>query len=88
MFASTKHTNLYMHGCLLTNYSIYYRCIFLRKGYKNRRNIMAEPIRLGLLIDDPEDVREFEENMKNPMVTKEQVEFFKRAIKVYKSQRL
>ncbi len=49
---------------------------------------MAEPIRLGLLIDDPEDVREFEENMKNPMVTKEQVEFFKRAIKVYKSQRL
>ncbi|KAF5414977.1 MAG: hypothetical protein U9N09_04385 [Euryarchaeota archaeon] len=49
---------------------------------------MAEPIRLGLIIDDPEDVREFEENMRNPTVTKEQVEFFKRAIKVYKSQRL
>ena len=49
---------------------------------------MAKPIRLVLLIDDPEDVREFEENMQNPKVTKEQVEFFKRAIKVYKAQRL
>ncbi len=49
---------------------------------------MAEPIRLGLIIDDPEDVREFEENMINPTITKEQVEFFKRAIEVHKSQRL
>jgi hypothetical protein len=55
---------------------------------------MAEPIRLGLLIDDPEDVREFEENMRvrefeenmrNPKVTKEQVEFLREAIRVYKT---
>jgi len=51
-------------------------------------NNIAKPIRLGLLIDDPEDVREFEENMRNPKVTKEQVEFFRRAIKVYKAQKL
>ena len=55
---------------------------------QKEKSNMAEPIRLGLLIDDQEDVREFEENMRNPTVTKEQVEFFKRAIKVYKSQRL
>jgi hypothetical protein len=36
-------------------------------------NNIAKPIRLGLLIDDPEDVREFEENMQNPKVTKEPV---------------
>jgi len=51
------------------------------KGDKN----MAEPIRLGLLIDDPEDVREFEENMRNPKATKEQMEFIKEAIRVYKT---
>ncbi len=45
---------------------------------------MAEPIRLGLLIDDPEDVCEFEENMRNPKVTKEQVEFLREAIRVYR----
>ena len=45
---------------------------------------MAEPIRLGTLIDDPEDVRKFDENMKNPKVTKEQVEFFREAIRVFK----
>jgi len=46
---------------------------------------MAEPIRLGLLIEDPEDVREFEDNMRNPKVTKEQVEFVREAIRVYKA---
>jgi hypothetical protein len=51
------------------------------KGDEN----MAEPIRLGLLIEDPEDVREFEENMRNPKVTTEQVEFIKEAIRVYKT---
>lgn len=45
---------------------------------------MAEPIRLGTTIDDPEDVREFEERMKNPKVTKEQIEFVKEAIRVFK----
>ena len=57
-------------------------------GLQKEMSNIAKPIRLGLLIDDPEDVREFEENMQNPKVTKEQVEFFKRAIKVYKAQRL
>lgn len=45
---------------------------------------MAEPIRLGTCISDPEDVRKFEERMRNPKVTKEQVEFIKEAIRVYK----
>ena len=45
---------------------------------------MTEPIRLGLLIDDPEDVREFEENMRKPKA-KEQVEFLREAIRVYKT---
>jgi len=44
--------------------------------------IMAEPIRLGLILED-EDAREFEERMKNPKVTKEQVAFFREAIEVY-----
>lgn len=48
---------------------------------------MAQPIRLGLVIDDPEDVRVFEENMKNPKVTQEQVAFFKRAREVYESHK-
>ena len=52
---------------------------------EHRRHTMAEPIRLGLLIDDPEDVREFEESMRNPKVTKEQVEFIREAIRVYKT---
>jgi len=45
---------------------------------------MAEPIRLGLVLED-EDAREFEESMRNPKVTKEQVEFFREAIRVYKA---
>ena len=57
-------------------------------GLQKEMSKIAKPIRLGLLIDDPEDVREFEENMRDPKVTKEQVEFFRRAIKVYKAQRL
>ena len=47
-------------------------------------NEKAEPIRLGLVLEG-EAVREFEERMKNPKVTKEQIEFIKEAIKVYKS---
>ena len=47
---------------------------------------MAEPIRLGLVLKG-DDAREFEERMKNPKVSKEQVEFFREAIKVYNMQR-
>nr|CBH37950.1 hypothetical protein BSM_14270 [uncultured archaeon] len=43
---------------------------------------MAEPIRLGLVLKG-DDAREFEERMKNPKVSKEQVKFFREAIKVY-----
>jgi hypothetical protein len=46
---------------------------------------MAEPIRLGTLISDPEDVRKFEERLRNPKATKEQVEFVREAIRVYKT---
>lgn len=46
---------------------------------------MAEPIRLGTLICDPEDVLEFEESMRNPKATKKQVEFIREAIRVYKT---
>ena len=52
---------------------------------QKEKSNMAEPIRLGLLIEDPEDVREFEENMRNPKATKEQVEFIREAIRVYKT---
>ncbi len=44
---------------------------------------MAEPIRLGLVLEG-DDAREFWENMENPRVTEEQVEFFKDAIRLYK----
>lgn len=47
-------------------------------------NKKAEPIRLGLILEG-DDAREFEEHMKNPKVTKEQIEFFKKAIEVYKT---
>lgn len=45
---------------------------------------MAIPIEHITLIEDPESVKEFEENMKNPKITKEQIEFIKEAIKLYK----
>ncbi len=43
---------------------------------------MAEPIRLGLVLEG-EDAREFEERMRNPKVSKEQVAFFREAIREY-----
>jgi len=42
---------------------------------------MAEPIRLGLVLEG-EDARNFDERMRNPNV-KEQVAFFREAIRVY-----
>ena len=47
---------------------------------------MAESIRLGLVLEG-EDAREFEENMRNPKVTEEQVEFFREAIRVYEAHK-
>jgi len=47
---------------------------------------MAEPIRLGLVLEG-DDAREFEERMCNPIVTEEQVAFFRKAREVYVAQR-
>ena len=47
---------------------------------------MAEPIRLGLVLEG-EDAREFEERMRNPKVSEEQVAFFREAIRVYKTHK-
>lgn len=43
----------------------------------------SESIRLGITIDTPEDVRKFEEGMKNPKVSKKQIKFIKEAIKQF-----
>jgi hypothetical protein len=44
---------------------------------------MAHPIELGLVLEG-EDAKEFLEDLKNPKATKEQIEMFKEAIKLYK----
>jgi hypothetical protein len=49
-------------------------------------NDMAEPIRLGLVLEG-EDAREFDERMRNPKVTEEQVAFFREAIRVYNTHK-
>ncbi len=45
---------------------------------------MARPIELGLVLEG-KDAEEFWENEKNPKVTKEQVELFKEAKRIYKT---
>ena len=47
---------------------------------------MAEPIRLGLVLEG-EDARVFEENMRDPKVTEEQRAFFREAIRVYEAHK-
>jgi len=47
---------------------------------------MAEPIRLGLVLEG-DDAREFEERMRNPKVTEEQVAFFREAVRVYNTHK-
>jgi hypothetical protein len=44
---------------------------------------MAHPIELGLVLEG-EDARDFLEDLKNPKATKEQIEMFKEAIRLYK----
>ena len=44
---------------------------------------MAHPIELGLVLEG-EDAKEFLEDLRNPKATKEQIEMFKEAIKLYK----
>ena len=51
---------------------------------KKESNRKPEPIRLGLILEG-EDAREFEERMKHPKVTKEQIEFIKEAIEIYRT---
>jgi len=45
---------------------------------------MAKPIELGLVLEG-EDAKEFWKNEKNPKVTKEQIEMFKEAKRIYKT---
>jgi len=47
---------------------------------------MAEPIRLGLVLEG-EDACDFDERMRNPDLTKERVEFFRDAIRVYNTHK-
>lgn len=44
---------------------------------------MAKPIEFGLILEG-EDAKRFWEDKKNPKVTKEQVEMFKEAKRIYK----
>ncbi len=44
---------------------------------------MAKPIELGLVLEG-KDAEAFWENEKNPKVTKEQIEMFKEAKRIYK----
>lgn len=44
---------------------------------------MAHPIELGLVLEG-EDAKEFLADLRNPKATKEQIEMFKEAIKLYK----
>jgi len=43
----------------------------------------SRPIELGLVLEG-EDAKEFWEDMRNPKVTKEQVEMFREAERIYK----
>ena len=43
---------------------------------------MAHPIEVGLVLEG-EDAEEFIEDLRNPRATKEQIEMFKEAIKLY-----
>lgn len=47
---------------------------------------MSEPIHLGLVLEG-DDAREFEERMKKPKVTKEQVAFFREVIEMLEERR-
>lgn len=72
---------------LLTNYQSLANCLVghgEKKG--DEQNNMAEPIRLGLILEG-EDAREFEERMNNPKVSEEQVAFFREAIRVYNTHK-
>ncbi|BBL64824.1 hypothetical protein [Methanosarcina mazei] len=47
---------------------------------------MAKPIEFGLVLEG-EDVKEFMKNEKNPVVTDEMVEMFKKAKEIYDKNR-
>lgn len=46
---------------------------------------MAKPIELGLVLEG-KDAKEFWEDRKNPKVTREQIEMFKEAKRIFKTQ--
>jgi hypothetical protein len=45
---------------------------------------MAKPIELGLILEG-EDAKKFWEDRKNPKVTREQIDMFKEAMRIYKN---
>lgn len=47
---------------------------------------MAKPIELGLVLEG-EDAKEFWENEKNPVVTEEMIQLFKRAREIYEKNK-
>jgi len=47
----------------------------------------TKPIELGLILEG-EDAEEFMKNEKNPQVSKEQIEMFREAIRLYKTHPL
>ena len=47
---------------------------------------MSKPIELGLVLEG-EDAKEFFRNEKNPVVSREQVELFRRGKKIYENNR-
>lgn len=66
----------------LRKYIMIYDEARLLKAFRKEINT---PIRLGLTIDDPEDVRKFEENMRNPKISNAQKRLAKDLVK-YKSK--
>lgn len=48
------------------------------------RHKMAKPVELGLVLEG-EDAKRFWEDRKNPKVTKEQIDMFKEARQIYKT---
>jgi hypothetical protein len=68
---------IYRYAIILSYYVLEDKDIALE------RLSMARPIELGLILEG-EDAKEFWKNEKNPKVTKEQIEMFKEAKRIYK----
>jgi hypothetical protein len=56
------------------------------KSHKKKVFKMAKPIELGLVLEG-EDAKEFFRNERNPVVSKELMELFRRGKKIYEKNR-